>query len=328
MILIISENGDYTTDKVIDWITYLKSEFLRINDSDFFLIENITIKNQTVFIRLSSPSIEICFDEIKSYWHRRGFLNIISKGNNSMTEIEVQDQGIHKYLISEIKSLYSFIINELYSKPGFGRIEDNFTNKVFNLSIAMKSGLIVPETFVIEDKDYLCNLMDKSPLITKSVDISYFNNNGIKYGFYTNEIKKEDIINVPDNFGLSLVQHKLKKKYELRIFYLNGFVFVNAIFSQNDSQTSTDFRRYNYSKPNRSVPFNLPKKIQNKINKFMSIKKLKSGSIDIVVTSNNDFVFLEVNPFGQFDQVSRPGNFFIERLIAENLIKLQKIDEK
>ncbi len=54
-----------------------------------------------------------------------------------------------------------------------------------------------------------------------------------------------DIEKLPDTFSPSLIQGYVEKKYELRIFYLNGECFASAIFSQLDEQTKIDFRNYN-----------------------------------------------------------------------------------
>ena len=109
----------------------------------------------------------------------------------------------------------------------------------------------------------------------------------------------------------------MEKAFELRIFYLRGKFYSTAIFSQNDEQTKVDFRNYNDDKPNRVIPFNIPKKLKIKLNKLMRKLKLDSGSIDIIVTNKGEYVFLEVNPVGQFTQVSSPCNYYLEKEIAE-----------
>jgi len=95
-----------------------------------------------------------------------------------------------------------------------------------------------------------------------------------------------------------------------------------AIFSQNDEQTKTDFRVYNYDKPNRCVPFKLPVEIENKLNKLMKILDFESGSIDIIYGTDNNFYFLEINPIGQIGMVSYPCNYMLEKEIARELIHL------
>ena len=51
---------------------------------------------------------------------------------------------------------------------------------------------------------------------------------------------------------------------------------------------------------------------------------LETGSIDMVFTKDGHFVFLEVNPIGQFGMTSKPCNYFLERELALSLIKLSK----
>ena len=82
-----------------------------------------------------------------------------------------------------------------------------------------------------------------------------------------------------------------------------------AIFSQADKQTSIDFRNYNYEKPTRRVPYKLPKKFEDKLREFMKLAYLNTGSIDIIRNEKNEYVFLEVNPVGQFGMVSKPCNY-------------------
>lgn len=51
----------------------------------------------------------------------------------------------------------------------------------------------------------------------------------------------------------------------------------------------------------------------------MTKVEMNSGSIDMIVTLNNNYVFLEVNPVGQFWQVSYLCNYYLEKKIAHYL---------
>ena len=121
-----------------------------------------------------------------------------------------------------------------------------------------------------------------------------------------------------------MFQRMIEKEFELRIFFLNNTFYASAIFSQIDNQTKTDFRNYNDCKPNRTPPYKLPVKIQNKLSILMSKLTLNSGSIDLIVTPLGKYVFLEVNPIGQFAQVSIPCNYYLEKIMAFELIKNKK----
>jgi D-alanine-D-alanine ligase-like ATP-grasp enzyme len=93
-----------------------------------------------------------------------------------------------------------------------------------------------------------------------------------------------------------------------------------AIFSQANEKTRIDFRHYDREKPNRTVPYILPEAIEDKLLQFMNELKLASGSIDMLVDQQYNYYFLEVNPIGQFSQVSLPCNYYLEKKIAEYLI--------
>jgi D-alanine-D-alanine ligase-like ATP-grasp enzyme len=57
---------------------------------------------------------------------------------------------------------------------------------------------------------------------------------------------------------------------------------------------------------------------------------LNTGSIDIIKDNNGEYIFLEVNPVGQFGMTSIPCNFYLEKKIAEYLISstLDKLDHE
>lgn len=129
----------------------------------------------------------------------------------------------------------------------------------------------------------------------------------------------KDIENFNDAFSPTLIQKYVNKLYELRIFYLDGKCYSSAIFSQLNPQTKIDFRNYNWKKPNRTPAFRLLEEITLKVKKFMTSINMNLGSLDIIVTPNFEYVFLEVNPVGQFFQVTTPCNYYLEKIIAEYL---------
>ena len=92
-----------------------------------------------------------------------------------------------------------------------------------------------------------------------------------------------------------------------------------GIFSQKNSQTMVDFRKYDREYPNRRVPFKLPKEVYSMVLEFMKDIEINTGSFDFIYSNRGEYVFLEVNPVGQFGMVSMPCNYYIEKRIAETL---------
>jgi ATP-GRASP peptide maturase of grasp-with-spasm system len=160
-------------------------------------------------------------------------------------------------------------------------------------------------------------------IITKCIaDGIFYSLDDYDFSMYTQEVTESMIVAIPEDLLYpSLFQQMLEKKYELRIFYLDGICYPMAIFSQNDKQTKVDFRHYNVQKPNRNVPYQLPSEIETGIVKLMESLELRCGSIDMVRTIDGQYVFLEVNPIGQFGMVSGPCNYYLEKEMAKYLIK-------
>jgi glutathione synthase/RimK-type ligase-like ATP-grasp enzyme len=138
----------------------------------------------------------------------------------------------------------------------------------------------------------------------------HFKNSG------THLLTIDNIDNISNHFFPTYFQKYIEKEFELRIFYLKGKFYSMAIFSQNDIKTTIDYRNYNKEKPNRNIPFQLPKDLEKKLHFFMKKSALDTGSIDMIKDTNGQYVFLEVNPVGQFDWLSINCNYYIEEKIA------------
>jgi glutathione synthase/RimK-type ligase-like ATP-grasp enzyme len=121
-----------------------------------------------------------------------------------------------------------------------------------------------------------------------------------------------------------LVQNYIEKKYELRIFFLGGQFYSVAIFSQQDEKTKLDFRNYNDERPNRIVSYKLPESVEVKLKNLVCLIKMDSGSIDLIVTKENDYIFLEINHVGQFLWTSDSCNLNFDEKVAIHLINLSK----
>lgn len=159
-----------------------------------------------------------------------------------------------------------------------------------------------------------------SSIISKSLGegnhIIYRNKKYTLFTQYINSLEE-----VTEKFSPSLFQEYIKKKYELRIFYLDGKFYTMVIFSQNNERTKIDFRNYDFDNPNRVGTYELPEDIKSKLSSLMNKLCLNTGSIDMIKALNGEYYFLEVNPSGQFGMTGIPCNFNLHEKIAEFLIK-------
>jgi ATP-GRASP peptide maturase of grasp-with-spasm system len=324
MILIISEKNEKSAFRVKEWLEYYNQEFIFIEDDEKVeLIETNTENNENPYFILKYNNTIIHSDKITAYWYRRGNLNIdfIYKNSTLKNYPESIKKELNKFLHYEIKDLIFYISYILNKKKKIGDLT-NRLNKLIVLDKAKEAGLSIPSSNIFTNKDILkkYNEKYKNKIITKSISENInFTYNNYHYFFLTNKISSKEISNIPDEFYFSLIQKEQEKKYELRIFFFNNSFYSMAIFSQLDKQTKTDFRDYNFSDPNPFVPYNLPKNIENKLKKLNKSLNIDTGSIDMIVTNKNEYVFIEINPDGIFDMVTVPCNYYLEQKIAHFL---------
>jgi ATP-GRASP peptide maturase of grasp-with-spasm system len=199
---------------------------------------------------------------------------------------------------------------------------ETLINKLFVLEEAVNCGLDIPETIISSDKNFISGFFETNiKAVSKSISENFQHIS--EKEFYDGKVRKlsiEDLKGMRNDFSPSLLQKQIEKAYELRIFFLKDKFYSMAIFSQNDEKTSLDYRNYNYNKPNRMVPYKLPDKIKNKLIALMNEIELNTGSIDMIVDKKGKYIFLEVNPNGQYGLVSDNCNYYLEKEIADYLM--------
>jgi ATP-GRASP peptide maturase of grasp-with-spasm system len=320
LIVIVSEDYDQSTASVIEWLLSLGAEFVRINTDLHIVAEAVDIADasQTV-IRVGDKRIPL--EDIKSIWFRRGNFNL------RFPDLPIPEDFIFKNdllrnVYSELLTTRDYINYKLLNRTVLGNHSVHI-NKLIVLDKARKSGLQVPHTLLTSRKDQLLRFKEQhKEIICKAIsEAVQFHNEAVGVMLnYTQCVTDETIEKLDDTFHISLFQNKIEKKYELRIFYLDGDFYPMAIFSQLDSRTSLDFRKYNWTKPNRNVPYNLPPRIKESIESLMKSLDLNTGSVDMAVDINNNYIFFEVNPVGQYGMTSTPCNYNLDKKIAEYLI--------
>lgn len=317
MLLIISNPDDFSTNEVLDWLIAAGKPFTRLHR--LIKIQSVTAAGQGFRI---NDSLDIDPDTISAIWYRRG--GHWSAAGQPEGEGELTSE-LRLFQQRELAALQQLFYHNLRRVPV--RLGDYYytnVNKMVVLECAAAAGLLVPPWLITTEKAELLAWfrLRQGRVINKGIDWSLgFVRNEFSLPGYTIALTENMIDSLPDRFFPSLFQQNISKRYELRIFVLDGVFYPMAIFSQQDAQTQTDFRRYNYEKPNRSVPFRLPAATEAQLRRLMAELKLESGSVDMMVEEESgDFYFLEVNPLGQFGMTSHPCNYYLEKAIAEYLI--------
>ncbi len=320
MILLLSSDGDYSTDVIIKWLKNRGYEkYLRLHPLDFIekRVEILPAEGKYSF-----SGKEFDFSSINVVWYRR-----FGRFANSTYYNEVKKQfndDTVELLKSELNNITEFFVSLIPSDaPIIGSTHKGNTNKLIELWNARKAGFNIPYTIVTAEKHKVEKLYaEKGKLISKSVynarTIPY---NKEMYTMFTTEITENDIGNLPEYFFPSMIQEEILKDFEIRVFYILGKVYSMAIMSQDNPQTMVDFRKYDIQKPNRFIPCDIDSDTKARISLFMDYMNLNVGSLDFIKGKDGRMYFLEVNYMGQFGMVDFPCNYGIHRYICDLLIE-------
>lgn len=324
MVLIISSEVDQSTNEVIRWLIRDKQEYIRVGEQQFINNLYFTIGDSGIVINLKIGGATVKFSDIKSFWFRKHTLEIMSNLKIKVTDSErvLISPNLKTYLFDEeVNAIKDFIFYELEKKKHLGNYKVREANKLISFSRALSCGMKIPTSNISTDLKWLkSKFIDNGKVIIKPIEDAYssiYNKIGISTNYNiarSNIFQNKESIIFP-----SCLQDYVEKKMEIRTFFLKGKCFSMAIFSQSNRKTEIDFRNYDEDKPNRFVPFSLPKNIEAMVINFMGKMKLQTGSLDFILTPRNEYVFLEVNPVGQYGMVSEPCNYNLDKEIAKEL---------
>ncbi len=176
------------------------------------------------------------------------------------------------------------------------------TTKLWQLQLALDVGLTIPETCVTNNPDDVrefyesCNgeviyklINDQSPFSIPA--------NEAPAGITTLPLREEDLPHLDQvAHAPHLFQRRVKKAFEVRVTIVGREVFSVSIDSQS-GQGKIDWRN-DYSVEMKSIE--IPKDIREKCLALMRRLNLNYGALDFIVTDENQYVFLENNPQGQY----------------------------
>jgi len=117
----------------------------------------------------------------------------------------------------------------------------------------------------------------------------------------------------------AIYQEAVPKAYEARAIVVGDRVLVCRIDSQASARTSLDWRHYDFDRVEHR-PMTAPADVELALLALCRYFGLVFGAIDLIVTPDGRWVFLELNPNGQWGWLEEQGGLPVSRAIAEELI--------
>ena len=327
MIIILSVENDFTTLEIVNWLTLYKAKYKVLYPNNFLLnttFEDLSYHGVQKYIE---EKIECAISEVNVIWCRKwGVKSIVRENYISDLEFE-NNKAVYLSSLAEIQEINSLLLSFFPKEKVVNSFIDSKASKLNQLLLANKVGLKTPQTKVLSRKTHLEKFLKEAQygLITKPMHEVF----SMKIGneFYTTYTSRVKLVQTnSDSFLPSMFQTEIKKKFEIRTFVYGNQFYSMAIFSQSNKQTEVDFRRYDQVTPNRNSKYKLPQDIQDKIQLLLGELQLKTASIDFIVDQDDQHIFLEVNPYGQFGMVSKPNNYNLEQKFAKYLMSYVPIN--
>lgn len=320
MIFIITNKLDPHADAVIEHLNKQQVQFIRFNSEDFPQRTTLTwqVDSQKIdgILQLSLGR-KISLSEISSCWYRRPMSPIVSK--------DLITQQAKKFAEDEastlLKGLWAYLVDRFWINHPF-KIQQA-ESKMANLKLAAEIGFFIPQTLISSNPDEVRDFFKKCEkrVINKVLGKGQVEYMRDYYFVYTHKVLPEDLNRLDTvKYSPSLFQEYIPKNVEIRVTVMGNKVFSCEIHSQDSERTLDDWRHYDFKNVRHAV-HKLPQTIEVLSIKMMKRLGLNFATFDLILTRDGHYVFLELNPNGQWLWIEQLTGLSISGAIAETLIK-------
>lgn len=174
--------------------------------------------------------------------------------------------------------------------------EEVESNKLAQLAGARDCGLTIPDTLVTSAPDLAMRFSSREPaIIAKLLGAPPLGLRNPR----TRKISTHDISQV-DLLAPIFLQREIRKRFDIRVAYVNGQTYAVELHSQLAEARAVDWRQPTGG-PLLARRHELDTSVVHALTRFMQTISLRFGVIDLVLTPDGEYVFLEVNPQGHWD---------------------------
>jgi MvdC family ATP-grasp ribosomal peptide maturase len=318
LVLLVTHSGDYfTVERVAEALARRGARPVRF-DTDLFpeaVRLSATLREDGTENVLVSGDVELEASEVRAVWARRTWPPRLS------AEL---DERYRDACVRESAAALEGFFDGLNSARWVNdpRSERAAENKLLQLRVARESGLNVPPTLLTNDAARARAFYEAEggrvvakllrPLSVSMGDAPFF--------VYTSDVGEEDLAALDSLRHCPVVfQRKIEKRRELRVAYVAGRVFTGALDASGSARGRTDWR---LAEPGECSweHASLKPGLIARIKKLMRRLDLAYGAIDLIETPDGGYVFLEVNPGGEWGMLEHDLGLPISEAIADALL--------
>lgn len=316
-ILLLSHSQDFfTIDRVQAALAKRQLTPLRIN-TDLFPTEiqiSQAINQQTCHIHLVSEQISFSPKDVAAVWNRKVWSPKLPN--------DLDPQFYNGCLNESVKTFRIFLQNlEHVSWLDSIPIVQKANNKFWQLQVAQQVGLNIPPTLITNNPTDLKSFYEshQGEIVAKMNTTLSYGMQSNDFFVYTSKVEKEHLEDADLlKYSPMIFQKMIPKAYELRIIYVNGDCFVGKIDATSSEKGQTDWRQSETNEV-RWQPYIVPDDLKDLLRLFMKKMGLLYGAIDVICQPDGQYIFLEVNPGGEWGMIEKYLEEPISEAIADTL---------
>ena len=318
-ILIITHSNDNDCVKNVSAALSAEGASVIRFDTDLYptqvgLTTRYTNGNLRSFLDTAEGPVDL--SEVNACWYRRLW---IGKGIPKNMDPQLRAPSLE-----ESRRSFSGVLNSLDAfcfDPYFHVKKASV--KQLQLKVADQLGLNIPKTCITNKAEDVRAFYRQctGEVITKMQSSFAVFREGVENVVFTNTIDEEML---DDLDGLEYCpmtfQEMIPKELELRVTIVGDQVFAAAIDSQQMEATKTDWRKDGVGLADYWVKHDLPADIKTKLLGIMDYFQLNYGAIDLILSPDGQYHFLEINPAGEYMWLEDTPGFEISEQIAKVLL--------
>jgi glutathione synthase/RimK-type ligase-like ATP-grasp enzyme len=309
VVLIITSEFDPHADEGVRRLSEFGAHVIRWHTADFPTKSTASYRLDQLITdgTLDTGVRQVRLSEIRSVWYRRPQAALLPENLDPHWTGFVNAQAIHM-----MSGIWNSLSCYWISHPEAIRAAEL---KIFQLSLAQSLGFVVPHSLITNSSDEaleFCKTHDgtgivykplRVPPVVRTIDRQPYSTEDHAIPLiYTTPLSSDHISHFDSlRMAPGLFQEYVPKAFELRITVVAGHIFTAAIYSQQHERTVHDWRRYpDDISELPHAPYELPRSLDDRVRLLIQTLGLNFGAIDMIVRPDGEYVFLEINPNGQF----------------------------
>jgi glutathione synthase/RimK-type ligase-like ATP-grasp enzyme len=319
MILILTEACDPHADLVAHKLRERGAELARFDPAQFPSKAEFSLSYSSageIAYLLRSEEETVNLNRVQAIWYRRP--------QPPVAHERITNKLSRDYIQEDCNTFVQDVWNSLSCRwlPAPVSVIRRAQFKASQLKVAVELGFELPPTLFTNSPDEFLDFyrQHNGNIVSKLAGFSFFRTVGNTFSRYTEVVSKRDIGYANAiRYCPVIFQAYVPKRFELRVTVVGQETFAAEIHSQESNHTRYDWRRYDFYKTTHTI-HRLPASMEERCIRLVERLGLCYGAIDMVLTPDGRYVFLEINPNGQYLWIEDATGLPISNAICDLLI--------